>query len=101
MNQRWLCSTVSVYLALVWHLAVASEPARAQTAGEVSTPAAGPVLLVPPMFGDWIDPEPLPVTGGGVIRRLQPMATIYSSFRVAENESPLPMDRLFVIFNFI
>ncbi len=99
MTQRWLCSTVSVCLALAWHLAVASGPARAQTAGGASTPAAGPVLLVPPIFGDWIDPITDPVTDG-TVRQLQPIAVTYSSFKVAENESPLPMDRLFVTYNF-
>jgi hypothetical protein len=31
---------------------------------------------------------------------LQPLATKYSSFKVAENESAAPMDRLFVTYNF-
>ena len=31
---------------------------------------------------------------------MQPLAASYSAFKVAENESPLPMDRLFVTYNF-
>lgn len=101
MTQQWRCFLVSIGLALAWHLAVASGPARAQTAG-AATPSASPMLLVPPMFGDWIDPATDPiVTGAGPgNHRLQPIATTYSSFKVAENESPLPMDRLFVTYNF-
>lgn len=96
MTQRWLCSTVSVGLALVWHLAVTSGPAQAQTAGAASTPTGSPAVLIPPMLGDFIgaDPDSLGV------RRRQPLAATYSAFKVAENESPVPMDRLFVTYNF-
>ena len=93
MNRRWHCFTVSICLAL---LIVAGEPARAQTAGAAATATVSPV---PPMFGDWINPEPEPFTDGGA-RRLQALATTYSAFKVAENESPLPLDRLFVTYNF-
>ena len=93
MNRRGHCLTVSVCVALAWLMAVAGEPARAQTAGAAAT-ATG--ILVPPMFGDWIDPSIDPFKG----TRLQPLATTYSAFKVAENESPLPMDRLLVTYNF-
>ena len=95
MNRRGHCFTVSICVALAWLLAVAGEPARAQTAGVAATATASPV---PPMFGDWVEPEPLPRSNG--TPRLQPLATTYSAFKVAENESPLPTDRLFVTYNF-
>ena len=44
MNRRGQCVTVSICLAVAWLLAVAGEPARAQTAG---VDAATTVSLVP------------------------------------------------------
>jgi hypothetical protein len=43
------------------------------------------------MFGDWINPDVDPFTS---TRKPQPVAASYSAFKVAENESPLPLDRL-------
>lgn len=96
MTRCWRNLTVSVGLALAWPLAVTGAPVLAQTA---SMPTADPAPMVPPMFGDWICPNPIPFTEGSA-RRLQPIATTYSAFKVAENESPVPMDRLFVTYNF-
>jgi len=52
--------------------------------------------LAPTMFGDFIDPNNLAISAP---RRLSIPAS-YSPFKIAENESPRPQDRVFLTYNF-
>ncbi len=63
-------------------------------AEQPAEPLAG---TTPPMFGDWIDPDINPVTRGRIVPAISPQSGAY---KISENESPLPQDRLFVQYNY-
>jgi hypothetical protein len=102
MPRLWFHSllTLGVFLVLGSCLASAGEPMLGVPTGgvfECPTCCTPTPRFTPTMFGDWTDPAPDPFTGG---RRLQPIAATYSAFKIAENESPRPQDRLFATYNF-
>jgi hypothetical protein len=68
----------------------------------VPAPAAAP-FIPPPMFGDWVDPDGQPIISGEdtktVVKKVPPIATSYGPFKIGENESPLPQDRVYLTYN--
>ncbi len=65
------------------------------------TPNESCFALYPPgMFGDLLAVEPVrPLASGGPLAATGP-AAFRSSFKIAENESPRPLDRIFVTGNY-
>lgn len=74
---------IGVMLALAWSLAWSAEQQPDSTS------------VTPPMLGDYII-KSIDVTGP---RRLWAYPLLLGAYKIAENESPRPQDRLFVTYN--
>lgn len=92
---------LSAFLVVLSHGAASAGPEAITTAKK--TPAPGP----PPLFGDWVDPEPTPITDGSSntksgtsTKRVPPVVTSYGPFKIGENESPLPQDRAYLTYHY-
>src|SRR6185437_4098042 len=57
-------------------------------------------LYPPGMFGDLLVIEAVRHVGGGNVLAADPPVAFISSFKIAENESPRPLDRVFLTGNF-
>jgi hypothetical protein len=69
-------------------------------AGQNLPNGSSSVLSHPGMFGDLLVIEAVrPVAGGNVLAAVPPVAFV-SSFKISENESPRPLDRVFVTGSF-
>ena len=80
----------------------ASFAATLVPAKEVVTPAPA-AFVPPPLFGDWINPEINPIQDGTSKTKttsVLPVVTSYGPFKIGENESPLPQDRVFATYNY-
>ncbi len=104
-RHRSVPSPWALLTALILLTAPTSFAGAPASSKAVVIPATPAPFIPPPLFGDWTDPEPSPITGEegnrkSVAKRVPPVVTSYGPFKIGENESPLPQDRVFLTYNF-